>query len=197
MLLARSSLCGDWDEDSSLSIAKVMRKKIDAKGYYSMLGVDVDATDSEIRAAGKSLIMRSHPDHGGDSESFIKAVEAYRTLSKPESRAEYDNCTDSPKVGFRTDYSGLYDALSAAGEPAWYKEPSMILSEEELNAVRTWHMYLLEAAREFRLSLKIKAGVCRCPAGYYEQGDYALIGKGTVPERWAAYVYMLRRMVTK
>lgn len=194
MLLARSSTCGDWHVNSCLGIVHVKRRVADVDGYYAMLGVEPDADEDEVRHAAKRKLMETHPDRGGDEESFIEAVEAYQTLCNPEKRAEYDICTLSPKVGVREQYSSFKPRFDVGGEPIWYKEPTMLLAEDELRRVRKWQKMLLEAAMDFRQSIEIKAGICQAPAGYYEKDGIALIGRRQEPERWAALTFVLREM---
>lgn len=197
MLLARSSTCGSWHENACLSVVHVPRRCDDVDGYYELLGVSPDATDGEIRAAGKALLMSTHPDHGGDEDGFIEAARAYKALSDPASRAEYDAKVAGITVSVAQPAWTAPVKLGEDGEPAWYKEPADLLSEADVLAVRRWHALLLAAAREFQQPFEIKAGICRCPAGYYQEGDVYLIGHGTVPQRWAAVTTTLKRMVEK
>ena len=58
---------------------------------YRALGVRREATDAEIKAAHRKLAKRFHPDkEGGDRERFLKVQEAYRVLSDPLQRHEWD-----------------------------------------------------------------------------------------------------------
>ena len=59
---------------------------------YRVLGVDPHASRGDIRRAYHSLARRYHPDAaGGESgERFVEIHEAYRFLSDPEARADYD-----------------------------------------------------------------------------------------------------------
>lgn len=59
--------------------------------YYSILGIQKNASDTDIRKAYKKQSMKHHPDRGGDEEEFKKVNEAYQTLSDPQKRAAYDN----------------------------------------------------------------------------------------------------------
>jgi len=59
--------------------------------HYQTLGVDKNAGPDEIKRAYRKLASQHHPDKGGDTRKFQEVEEAYRTLSNPESRAEYDN----------------------------------------------------------------------------------------------------------
>ena len=58
---------------------------------YRTLGVKRDATDAEVKAAHRRLAKRFHPDAGGnDHDRFLRVQEAYRVLSDPLLRKEWD-----------------------------------------------------------------------------------------------------------
>lgn len=59
--------------------------------YYKTLGVGKTATPDEIKKAYRKLASQHHPDKGGDTATFQKVEEAYRILSDPQKRQEYDN----------------------------------------------------------------------------------------------------------
>lgn len=59
--------------------------------HYQTLGVARNASDEDIKRAFRKLAMKHHPDRGGDAEQFKQIEEAYRILSNPQSRAQYDN----------------------------------------------------------------------------------------------------------
>lgn len=61
------------------------------KDYYEILGIPPDASDEEIKKAFRELAKKYHPDRpGGDPEKFKEILEAYRVLSNPKARKEYD-----------------------------------------------------------------------------------------------------------
>ena len=59
--------------------------------YYQTLGVAKNATPDEIKKSYRKLASQHHPDKGGDTAMFQKVEEAYRILSDPQKRQEYDN----------------------------------------------------------------------------------------------------------
>jgi DnaJ-class molecular chaperone len=59
--------------------------------HYQTLGVNKGATQDEIKKAYRKLASQHHPDKGGDTKKFQEVEEAYRTLSDPGTRAQYDN----------------------------------------------------------------------------------------------------------
>lgn len=61
--------------------------------HYDTLGVSVDATPAEIRAAYLARARLHHPDVAGsaaDATSMARLNAAYETLRRPETRREYD-----------------------------------------------------------------------------------------------------------
>merc|ERR1719379_392893 len=66
------------------------RKESDTQAYYDILGVDKNATDSEIKKAYRKLAMKHHPDKGGDPDKFKEMTAAHTVLSDPEKRKLYD-----------------------------------------------------------------------------------------------------------
>jgi curved DNA-binding protein len=59
--------------------------------YYSTLGVGKNANTDDIKKAYRKLASQHHPDKGGDTATFQKIEEAYRVLSDPQQRQQYDN----------------------------------------------------------------------------------------------------------
>lgn len=59
--------------------------------HYQTLGVAKTATADEIKKAYRKMAGKHHPDKGGDTAMFQKVEEAYRTLSDPAQRQQYDN----------------------------------------------------------------------------------------------------------
>ena len=61
--------------------------------YYTVLGVDSQASASTIKAAFKKLALQYHPDvyKGPDAQERMRdLLIAYQTLSDPVSRRDYD-----------------------------------------------------------------------------------------------------------
>ncbi len=71
------------------------------KDYYTILGVDRNASHGDIQKAFRKLAHQCHPDkQGGDVNKFKEVNEAYRVLGNKEKRAQYD-------AGFGTGGSGF------------------------------------------------------------------------------------------
>ena len=80
------------------------------KTYYMILGVSSTETPEGIRAAYRDLAKRLHPDVSGHGTTgaFQEVAEAYRVLSDPQLRRDYND-------GLRRAAEG--DVLSVRGPP--------------------------------------------------------------------------------
>jgi molecular chaperone DnaJ len=72
--------------------------------YYSVLGVNKNASEDEIKKAYRQLARETHPDKGGDKEQFQKIQEAYEVLSNSEKRRQYDNPQMTSQPSFPFDF---------------------------------------------------------------------------------------------
>jgi curved DNA-binding protein len=75
------------------------------KNYYDILGVKSTAEPDEIKRAYRKLASQHHPDKGGDVAKFQEIEQAYRTLSDPAQRQQYDN--PNPFGGFGAQGDGF------------------------------------------------------------------------------------------
>ena len=88
--LFRPSLKLAYDNRSLFSTSVKLCHKID---YYSVLGVNRNEKEENIKAAYFRLAKRYHPDYNtteSQSSMFEMISEAYEVLSDPEKRKNYD-----------------------------------------------------------------------------------------------------------
>jgi DnaJ-class molecular chaperone len=71
--------------------------------HYQTLGIAKNATPDDIKKSYRKLASKHHPDKGGDTATFQKIEEAYRILSDPAQRQQYDRPMPqgNPFAGFQ------------------------------------------------------------------------------------------------
>lgn len=82
---------------------------MDSKGYYKSLGINENASDTEIKKAYRKLSLLYHPDKQANKsdeerkeaeDKFKEINEAYQVLSDPEKRQNYDRFGSADGGGF-------------------------------------------------------------------------------------------------
>ncbi|MDE2628572.1 MAG: DnaJ domain-containing protein [Burkholderiales bacterium] len=95
----------------------------DPHGYYSILGLQAQATPALIRAAYRVRAMELHPDRNRDpsaTREFQKLQEAFDVLSDPAKRAAYDRVGQPAQAPAASDAApGPRDTDSAPPEKRW------------------------------------------------------------------------------
>ena len=109
---------------------------------YKELGINYTATNSEIKAAYRSLALKHHPDrtNGHSSERFIRIKKAYETLSDPIAKRDIDNERD--KRLWRNGSRQMYEEQQFSGEDvintfrgaaSWFAENFLQESEIQID----------------------------------------------------------------
>jgi len=81
-----------------------------SENFYSILGVDENATKDELKKAYRSMQMKWHPDKNNGSQESVnmtqKLNEAYETLGDDQKKGEYDHIRKNPNPFTRMNSSG-------------------------------------------------------------------------------------------
>lgn len=66
------------------------KQAVDTTTHYTALGVEEGASRAEIKQAYRGIVIKAHPDRGGDSDAFIAVTKAYQVLKDDNKRRRYD-----------------------------------------------------------------------------------------------------------
>ncbi len=91
------------------------------RDYYDVLGVNRNASESELKAAYRKLALKFHPDRNPDNdtaeEKFKEASEAYDVLRDPQKRRIYDQYGHQGLEGQGfSGFGGFEDIFSSFGD---------------------------------------------------------------------------------
>jgi curved DNA-binding protein len=141
--------------------------------YYTTLGISQDASQDDIKRAYRKLASQHHPDKGGNVQTFQQIEEAYRILSDPQSRAQYDN--PAPEVNFNNippNFQDIFQDMfreqspfdSIFGRRPQFKNKSLniqttISLEEALTGKDLMASMKLPSGRDQVIEIKIPAGI--------------------------------------
>ena len=96
--------------------------------FYNILGVNDTATQDEIKKAYRKKAVESHPDKGGNEETFKKISEAYDTLGDEQKRKDYDIKRTNPFGGFDGDpFSGFGDFFNNMNTTRVRRAPDKVI----------------------------------------------------------------------
>ena len=104
------------------------------KNYYHTLGLERTATADEVKRAYRRLASQHHPDKGGDKLKFQEVEEAYRTLSDPNKRTQYDNPGFGPfdsNPGFQSatfNFDSIFNMFGAQFHPHMQRQQQAQMS---------------------------------------------------------------------
>lgn len=99
------------------------------KDYYKILGVDINSTEDEIKAAYRKIAIAYHPDKNPGNkdaeEKFREATEAYETLKDPTKRGVYDGLRSSSGSRFKFNMSDIFSEFEDmfTGRDSYYRPP--------------------------------------------------------------------------
>ncbi|MBO8203688.1 J domain-containing protein [Prochlorococcus marinus] len=98
------------------------------KNFYEELGLERNATKSEIKSSYRSLVKQHHPDAGGEKERFLAIQNAWETLNDPVKKEKYDKKIFSSSTSFDSLHENWEDKFNS-------KKYNSSLKDKE---VETW-----------------------------------------------------------
>jgi len=79
-----------WSAAGSRHITQAAQAALAEGNLYTLLRVDEECTEAELKAAYRQRALEEHPDKGGDQARFDELSRAYAVLENAEKRDAYD-----------------------------------------------------------------------------------------------------------
>lgn len=168
------------------------------RDYYEVLGVDKNASDSEIKMAFRRLAKKYHPDVSKEEnaeEKFKEAQEAYAVLSDPERKKKYDQfghaAFEQGSGGFGGagfdfsgfDFSSIFDDLFGGGFSSFGGSSSRRKSrgaDSLLEMNITFMEAILGCKKEIEITTTDECDECHGKGGFGESNCDSCHGSGTI-----------------
>merc|ERR1712002_216174 len=83
----------EYTSEQETVVNRILELGKEPKDYYKILDVPEEASYDDLKKAYRKLAPKIHPDKNrapGSTEAFKKLGKAYKVLSKPENRENYD-----------------------------------------------------------------------------------------------------------
>lgn len=176
---------------------------LDVDGLYGEIGASPFDSEQDIRRAAKARLMETHPDTGGDIESFIRAKRAYEVLCDQGKRAEYDRMEDASRSVAVSGPSFLVPKFEIPEEKpgvadAFLKDPMIFLEEHEISDIKRIQYYIISISRRCKHPMDVKVAIERGDRCSVEEGILKLGKESDEESRLsAANIYVLLDIVEK
>jgi molecular chaperone DnaJ len=146
--------------------------------YYKILGVEKNASDSEIKKAYRKLAQQHHPDTGkGNEKKFKEVTEAYEVLSDKQKRAQYDQFGSAGpgfgaggfggfdfknvNVDFGGSFGDIFDTFFGGGQRASRKKGPTKGSDIEMVLQVSFEEAIFGASKEVDVSALNACETCK------------------------------------
>lgn len=132
--------------------------------YYSILGLQKNATPDQIKSAYRQKVKEHHPDRGGDAEHFKRINLAYETLKDPVKKQEYDNPKPQAQFTYNTNnvndlYEAFFGRRTAMRRNADIGITVKITLEDVLTGKDIVGRYKLNSGKEEIATIRIPPGI--------------------------------------
>ena len=147
--------------------------------YYKALGIEKNASESDIKKAYRKLAQQNHPDTGkGDEKRFKEVTEAYEVLGDKQKRAQYDQFGSAEpgmgggqgfggfdfknvNVDFGGNFGDIFDTFFGGGHSAGQKKGPSKGSDIEMVLQISFKEAVFGVSKQIEISRYESCGTCK------------------------------------
>lgn len=157
--------------------------------YYSVLGVDRNASTDEIKKAYRKLARELHPDVAGEesADRFKEVSHAYEVLSNAQKRQQYDMGVDPSAARGTTDgfgFQDIFETFFGGGGRTQGPVPRVRRGEDALKEIAVdLRDVVFGVNREIKVQTAVICDACQgtcCAPGTSVETCHACQGRGSV-----------------
>lgn len=150
---------------------------VDTTKLYEVLGVEKTATEQQIRSSYKKLVLKHHPDKGGDPDTIKEINFAYEVLKDQDKRELYDKYglegVKNGGGGMPGGFDDIFSMFSGGGRarrgPREKPQMKPTVKELDVKLEEVYNGKLIEMKHKRMMicdACQGKGGknVCKCPA---------------------------------
>ena len=97
---------------------------------YKILGIERNASSSDIKKAYRKLAIKHHPDKGGDAEKFKQVSGAYDILSNKQKKMNYDKFGSMDSVSMDFDPMEIFNQFNTMFNKSGFLDPTNITTHQ-------------------------------------------------------------------
>ena len=165
------------------------------RDYYEILGLNKNATQSDIKKAYRKLAKEKHPDSGGNEDEFKEIGEAYSVLSDETKKNKYDRFGhDAPKMGgFDSNFSDMFNHF---GFNPRNESRNRKGQDSRINIKLTLEEIFEGGTKKIKYNRKTACGTCNSVGGKGVKNCQHCNGQGVTIEHIRTPLGIMQNMVT-
>lgn len=167
------------------------------RDYYEILGLNKNATQSDIKKAYRKLAKEKHPDSGGNEEEFKEIAESYSVLSDETKKNKYDRFGhDAPKTGgFDSNFGDMFNHFGFGFNPR-NEAINRKGQDSRVNIKLTLEEIFEGGIKKIKYSRKAACGTCNSVGGQGIKNCHSCNGQGVIVEQIRTPIGIMQNMVT-
>jgi molecular chaperone DnaJ len=166
------------------------------RDYYEILGLNKNATQSDIKKAYRKLAKEKHPDSGGNEDEFKEIAEAYSILSDEGKKTNYDRYGHNPpRGGFDSNFEDMFNHFGFGFNPR-NEAKNRKGSDYRISIKLTLEEIFEGGTKKIKYNRKSACGTCNSVGGHGIKTCQTCDGRGVIIEHIRTPIGIMQNAIT-